>query len=101
MKPEPRPTIHMEKRLGWAHRLGGAESLGIFKADRTVLAKFIESQVWHQPDSSMAPWGEGTEKGQWPLLALVPDTSASPSVPLVSLKLPSQCQSPEGVSLSR
>ena len=27
MKHEPRPAIHMEKVLGWARKLGGAESV--------------------------------------------------------------------------
>ena len=26
---EPTPAIHVEKQLGWAHKLGGVESLGI------------------------------------------------------------------------
>ena len=29
MKHEPRPDIHIGKQLGWAHKLGGTESLGI------------------------------------------------------------------------
>ena len=33
------------------------------------------------------PWGEGLEKGQWPLLPLMPDTSVSPYIPLVHFKL--------------
>ena len=28
--------------------LGGAESLGISKEGQTVLARFMESQIWHQ-----------------------------------------------------
>ena len=28
VKPESRPDIHMEKQLGWAYKLGGAESQG-------------------------------------------------------------------------
>ena len=27
VQQEPRPAIHMEKQLGWACKLGGAESL--------------------------------------------------------------------------
>ena len=45
---EPRPAIHMEKQLGWAHKLGGEESLAISKADQTVLARLMKSQIWHQ-----------------------------------------------------
>ena len=48
MKHEPRPAIHMEKQLGWAHKLGGAESLGISKAGQTVLAWLMESRIWYQ-----------------------------------------------------
>ena len=46
-KPEPRPAIHMEKQLGWAHNLGGAEFLGISKEGQPVLARLMESQIWH------------------------------------------------------
>ena len=28
VKHKPRPAIYMEKQLGWAHKLGRAESLG-------------------------------------------------------------------------
>ena len=52
MKHEPIPAIHMEKHLGGACKLGGAGSLGISKAGETVLASFMESQIWHQPASS-------------------------------------------------
>ena len=38
----------MEKYLGWAHKLGGAEPLGISNMGQTVLAKLLESQIWHQ-----------------------------------------------------
>ena len=53
MKHEPRSAIHMEKPLWWAHKLGGEESLGISKVGQTLLARLIESQIWHQPTSSM------------------------------------------------
>ena len=43
MKLEPRPGIHMEKQFGWAHKLGGAESLGISKVGQTVLARLTET----------------------------------------------------------
>ena len=38
----------MENSLGGARKLGGAESLGIFKEGQTVLARLMESQIWHQ-----------------------------------------------------
>ena len=44
---------------------------------------------------------EGSAKEQWPLLALMPNTSVYPCIPLVSFKLPPWCWSSEGVSLSR
>ena len=53
MKHEPRPAIYMEKQLGWARKLGGVESLGIFKAGQTVLTRLMETKLWHQFTSSM------------------------------------------------
>ena len=38
----------MEKQLNWVCKLGGAECLGISRADQTVLARLNKSQVWHQ-----------------------------------------------------
>ena len=51
----------MEKHLGWAHKLGGVEPLWISKVGLTVLARLMESQLWHQPTSSVGgglclPW---------------------------------------------
>ena len=60
MKDEPRPAIHMEKQLGWAHKLGGTESLVIFKMGQTVLARLVKSQIWHQLASTV---GGGYRKG--------------------------------------
>ena len=91
----------MEKQLGWACKSGGAESLGISKAGQTLLARLMESQIWHQPVGSVALLGEDLEKGQWPLLALMPDTSVSPSVPHVPLKLLPWCWSSKEEDLSR
>ena len=45
----------MEKQLEWAHKLGGLEPLGISKVSQTVLARLMESQIWHQPTGSV--WG--------------------------------------------
>ena len=69
----------MEKQLGWTHKLGGAEPLLISMVGHTVLARLMESQIWQQPTSSV---GGGLKKKQWPLLALMPDTSVSPCIPL-------------------
>ena len=54
-----------------ACKSGGEESLGISKAGQTVLARVMESQIWHQLVSSFM---EDLEQGQWLLLALMPDT---------------------------
>ena len=91
MKHEPRPVIQMEKKFGWDHKLGVAESLGISKVGRTMLARLMESQMWHQLAGSVALWGEGLEKGQWHLFALMPDTSISPCVPLMQFQLVLEC----------
>ena len=48
MKHEPRPAIHMEKQLGWAHKLVGTESWRISKESQIVLARLRESHTWHQ-----------------------------------------------------
>ena len=48
MQHKPRPAIHMEKQLGWACKLGGAEFLCISKTGATVLARLVESHIWHQ-----------------------------------------------------
>ena len=53
MQQEPRPANHVEKQLGWAGKLGEAESLGISKAGQTVLARLMESQIWHQLSGSV------------------------------------------------
>ena len=63
MKQEPRLAILMEKQLGWAHNLGGAESLWISKLGETVLARLMESQIWHPPAGSVVLWGKGSERG--------------------------------------
>ena len=45
--------IIMEMQLGWAHKLGGIEPLWISKVGHTVLARLLESQMWHQPTGSV------------------------------------------------
>ena len=95
---EPRPAINMEKKLGWTHKLGGTASLGISRMGQTVLARLMESLMWYLLP---ALWGKGLEKGQWPLLTLMPDTSVPFFMPLVPFKLLPKSWSSEGVSLSR
>ena len=46
----------MEKQLGWDCKLVGVEPLWITKVGPTVLARLMESQIWHQPTSCV--WGE-------------------------------------------
>ena len=48
MKLEPKPAIQMEKQCGRTGKLGEVESLGISRASQTVLARLMESQIWHQ-----------------------------------------------------
>ena len=50
----------MKKQLGWASKLGGVESLWISKVGHTVLARLMESQIWHQPTGFV---GRGLSKG--------------------------------------
>ena len=89
--------VHTEKQLGWACKLGGAESLEISKACLTVLG----CGSLRCGTSLPGLWGKGLGKGQCPLLTLMPDTPVSPSMPLVPFKLPPRCWSSEGMSLSR
>ena len=67
--------------VGWGRVSGDIQG-------RSVLARLMESQIWHQLTSSLVLLGEGLEKGQWPLLPLIADTSVSPCIPLVTFKLP-------------
>ena len=60
---EPRPGILVEKQLGWDHKLGQVDSLGILKMGHTLLAMLMESQIWHQLAGCVCA-GEGLEKGQ-------------------------------------
>ena len=50
----------MEKHLGWARKLGGVGPLGISKVGQTVLARVLDSQIWHQFTDSV---GGGFIKG--------------------------------------
>ena len=50
MKHKPRPAIHMEKQLGWAHKLDGEESKGISRVEQTV------SQADGVSDMALACW---------------------------------------------
>ena len=50
----------MEKQLGWARKLGWIEPLWISRVGHTMLARLMESQIWHQLASSV---GGGFTKG--------------------------------------
>ena len=88
MQHEPRPAIHREKQLWGAPKLGGIESLGVFREDQTVDGV---------SGSELAFWlcAGGLENGQWPLLTLMPDASFPPFMLLVPFKLLSRCWNSE------
>ena len=48
----------MEKRLEWAHKLGGVELLWISQVSHTMLARLMESQIWYQLTSSVGRWAQ-------------------------------------------
>ena len=60
MKHEPRLAIYMEKQLEWSRKLGEVESLGVSEEGQTMLARLMESQIWHQLAGSV---GGGFRKG--------------------------------------
>ena len=88
----------MEKQLGWAHKLGGTESLGISNAGQTLLARLMESQIWRQLAGSV---GGGFRKGTMASVPLEVRHFSPPSIPLVPFKLLPCCWNSEGVSLSK
>ena len=92
----------MEKQLGWAHKLGGSVSLGIFREEQKVLARLMESQIWHLPTSSVAlPTFLSDRKPSPSSLLDVSHFSSSLCVSLVPFKLLSLSCRSEGVSLSK
>ena len=102
MNREARLAIHVEKQLGWAHKLGGADSLRISKVSKTMLVRLMESQIQHQPPGSMALGGgggaagrRGTQKRTMSASCPVADTSASPRMPLVPFQLSPQHRNSE------
>ena len=56
MKPEGRPDIPMEKQFGWAHKLGGAEYLGICKAGHPLLTRWMVANM----SPACWVWGAGS-----------------------------------------
>ena len=89
------------------------ESQETSRAGQTMLARLMESQIWHLPASSVTLWEEDSLKGQWPLpaflsgrklspaLTLMPDTSVPHHMTLVSFRLLHQSWNSGGVSLSK
>ena len=95
MNHEPRPAIHMENQLGCGRVSGDLQ-------DRSNSVSQVDGvSDMHQPAGFVVLWEEGSEKGQWPLLAPMPDTSVSPCIPLLLFKVPPWCWSSEEGSLSR
>ena len=47
----------------WAPQLGEMEPQGISRVGQTVVARLMESQIWHPPAGSVALWREDSEKG--------------------------------------
>ena len=43
--------------------MGGSVSLGIFREEQKVLARLMESQIWHLPAGSVAFLGRGLRRG--------------------------------------
>ena len=80
MQHDLRLAIHIGKHLGVGVvcKFGGTESLGISRAGQTVLAMLMELQIWHLPASCLALWGEGSEKGKWPLPTFLSGRKISP-----------------------
>ena len=92
----------------WTHKLGEAKPQGISRAAQTTLVRLMESQIWPLPAVSVA---QKRNNGLCPpfclgeicppALALMPDTSLPPHMPLVPFKLLPQCLSSEGVNVSK
>ena len=96
--------------------MGGTESQAICRVGQTVLARLMESQIWHQSARSVALWlcgrrAQKRDNGLCPpfclgescltALALMPDTSVPPCMPLVPFKLLPWFSSSKGMSLSK
>ena len=94
----------------WESSFDGMESLRISRVGQTVLARLVESQIWHQTAGSVALLREGSKKGQWPLPAFLYERKLAPSSCLdarhfsfflyatMPFKLLTQCWSSEGGS---
>ena len=77
----------------------GAESQRISRVGQTVLARLMETQIWHWPAGSVALGGGVPERDNSlclpfclrencpPALTLMPHTAVPPCMPLVYFKL--------------
>ena len=59
--------------------MGETEPQGLSRVEQTVLAGLMESQIWYLPADSVALWGDGSEKLQWPLTVFLSGRKLSPS----------------------
>ena len=113
VKHEPRQAVHMEK-LGWACKLYGAESLGNLQGEANSVSQtfgVLDISPACQLCDSVALWlcGERAQKRKNGLclpfcptaLALMPDTSVHPCMPLVPFELLPLCWRSEGVHLCK
>ena len=91
-------SMSQDQLFTWKSSSGGAESLGISQVRKTVLARLRESQIWHQVANSV---GGGFRKEIMASAHLDARDSVLPCMPLVPFKLPPQCWSSEGMSLTR
>ena len=66
------------------YRLGGPiswveQSLRVSPCHGKLLARLMEFQIWYLPASSVALWGDGPKKEQWPLPTFLSGRKLSPS----------------------
>ena len=88
--------------------MGELEPQGFPRVEQTMRARLMDSQIWPLPAVSVA---QKRNNGLCPpfclgeicppALALMPDTSLPPHMPLVPFKLLPQCLSSEGVNVSK
>ena len=88
----------MKKQLGWAHKLGAAEPLGISKASQIALARLMECQIWHQLAGSVVG---GFRKGTMASAHLDARYVSFSLYIIGAFQAAALCWSSEGMSLSR
>ena len=70
---KPLKTAWVGPKFGWGR------GSGITRVGQTVWGRLMESERWCPPSSSVALCGEGSEKEQWPLPALLSVRKMPPS----------------------